>query len=140
LYFKLGRFDPSGRSGVINNIADLARSYGFTAMRVMSEMTWDPGEVPRVERWPEYEAKINSLNPGISIRVICQYDAGGFARGADGGHSDPPPIVAEGEIINKNSFYIPADGYCTATTRGGAGEGAVQHTAHQQLGGRAAGA
>lgn len=110
VYFKLGRFDPEWTIRVINNIADLARSYGFTAMRVMSEMTWTQEKFPGVERWPEYEAKINSLNPGISIRVICQYDRRRFAPEAlMAAIQTHPRIVAEGEIINKNSFYIPAD-------------------------------
>lgn len=109
MYFKLGRFDPEWTIRVINNIADLARSYGFTAMRVMSEMAWTQEKVPGVERWPEYEAKMNALNPGISLRIICQYDRRLFsAEAMMAAIQTHPRIVAEGEI-NKNSFYIPAE-------------------------------
>jgi PAS domain S-box-containing protein len=109
MYFKLGRFDPEWTIRVINNIADLARSYGFTAMRVMSEMSWTQEKVPGVERWPEYEAKMNTLNPGISLRIICQYDRRLFsAEALMAAVQTHPRIVADGGI-NRNSFYIPSE-------------------------------
>ena len=109
MYFKLGRFDPEWTIRVINNIADLARSYGFTAMRVMSEMAWTQDRVPGVERWPEYEAKMNTLNPGISLRIICQYDRRLFAADAlMAAVQTHPRIAAQGEI-NRNSFFIPSE-------------------------------
>jgi PAS domain S-box-containing protein len=109
MYFKLGRFDPEWTIRVINNIADLARSYGFTAMRVMSEMAWTQEKVPGVERWPEYEAKMNTLSPGISLRIICQYDRRVFSPEAlMAAIQTHPRIVADGQI-NKNCFYIPSD-------------------------------
>ncbi|MDW5562144.1 MAG: MEDS domain-containing protein [Methanomassiliicoccus sp.] len=109
MYFKLGRFDPEWTIRVINNIADLARSYGFTAMRVMSEMAWTQEMVAGIERWPEYEAKLNALNPGISLRIICQYDRRLFSPEAlMAAIQTHPRIVADGEI-SKNSFFIPSD-------------------------------
>jgi len=109
MYFKLGRFDPEWTIRVINNIADLARSYGFTAMRVMSEMKWTQDKVSGIERWPEYEAKMNALRPGLSLRIICQYDRRSFVPEAImAAIQTHPRIVADGQI-NKNSFYIPSD-------------------------------
>ncbi|GEM_PF-1293367 len=109
VYFKLGRFDPEWTIRVINNIADLARSYGFTAMRVMSEMSWTQERVPGVERWPEYEARMNALSPGISLRIICQYDRRQFAPEALMAAIQTHPRVVAGGEINKNSFFIPTD-------------------------------
>ena len=109
MYFKLGRFDPEWTIRVINNIADLARSYGFTAMRVMSDMAWTQDNVSGVERWPEYEAKMNTLNPGISLRIICQYDRRLFAADAlMAAVQTHPRIAAQGEI-SRNSFFIPSE-------------------------------
>jgi hypothetical protein len=74
MYFKRGYFDPDWTMKVIGNVAELAKSYGFTAMRIISDMTWTQEKVAGVEKWPEYEAKLNVFNPGISLRIICQYD------------------------------------------------------------------
>jgi PAS domain S-box-containing protein len=109
MYFKLGRFDPEWTLRVVNNIADLARSYGFTAMRIMSDMTWTLEKVPGVERWPEYEARLNTLNPGISLRIICQYDRSAFSPEAlMAAVQTHPKIVTQGSV-NKNIFHIPSD-------------------------------
>ena len=74
IYFQTGRFDPDWTLRVIKNVADLAISYGFTAMRVISDMTWTQDNVPGVERWPEYESKLCTLDLGLRLRAICQYD------------------------------------------------------------------
>jgi PAS domain S-box-containing protein len=109
MYFKLGRFDPDWTIRVLNNIADLAKSYGFTAMRIMSEMAWTQEQVPGVERWPEYEAKMNSLNVGISLRIICQYDRTTFPPAAMlAAIRTHPKVVSQGSI-SKNIFYVPAE-------------------------------
>ena len=109
MYFKLGRFDPDWTIRVLTNIADLAKSYGFTAMRIMSEMTWTQEQVPGVERWPEYEAKMNSLNVGISLRIICQYDRNAFPPAAMMAAIRTHPRVVSQGSISKNSFYVPAE-------------------------------
>ncbi|MBI0583324.1 MAG: PAS domain S-box protein [Methanomassiliicoccus sp.] len=109
VYFKLGRFDPEWTIRVINNIADLAKSYGFTAMRVMSDMTWTQEKVPGVDRWPDYEARINGLNPGISLRIICQYDRRAFSPEALMAAIQTHPRIVSRGVINRNSFYIPAE-------------------------------
>lgn len=109
IYFKLGRFDPDWTIRVIRNIAELAKSYGFTAMRIMSEMTWTLENVPGVERWSEYEAKMNSLNPGISLRIICQYDRRAFPpESLLSVVRTHPKVVSQGAVF-KNPFFVPAD-------------------------------
>ncbi len=107
IYFKQGRFDPDWTIRVLKNIADLARSYGFTAMRIMSEMTWTLEKIPGVERWTEYEAKLNDLDVGVSLRVICQYDRAQFTPEVliDAIRTHPK-IVTKGAIC-KNHFFVP---------------------------------
>ncbi len=109
MYFKRGNFDPDWTMKVISNVAELAKSYGFTAMRIISDMTWTQEKVAGVERWPEYEAKLNTFNPGISLRIICQYDRRVFSPPAliIALHAHPR-VVTEGSI-NNNLFYVPTD-------------------------------
>jgi PAS domain S-box-containing protein len=109
VYFKLGRFDPDWTIRVIRNMAELAKTYGFTAMRIITEMTWTQEKVPGVENWPFYEAKMNTLNTGISVRIICQYDRRIFSPEAlIAAVKTHPKIVSQGEISN-NPFYLPAE-------------------------------
>lgn len=109
VYFKTGRFDPEWTLRVIMNVADLARSYGFTAMRVMTDMSWTLENVPGVERWPEYEAKLNSVNPGICVRTICQYDRRAFpAESLLWALRTHPKVVSEGAVY-KNDFFVPTE-------------------------------
>jgi len=109
MYFKRGYFDPDWTMKVIGNVADLAKSYGFTAMRIISDMTWTQEKVAGVEKWPEYEAKLNVFNPGMSLRIICQYDRRIFSPSSliIALHAHPR-VVSEGSI-NNNMFYVPTD-------------------------------
>ncbi len=109
MYFKRGYFDPDWTMKVIGNVAELAKSYGFTAMRIISDMTWTQEKVAGVEKWPEYEAKLNVFNPGMSLRIICQYDRRIFSPSSliVALHAHPR-VVSEGSI-NNNMFYVPTD-------------------------------
>ena len=109
IYFKLGRFDPDWTLRVLNNIADLARSYGFTAMRIMTEMTWTQENVPGVERWPEYEAKLNALSPGLSLRIICQYDRRAIPPEAMMVAIKAHPKIVSKGAVSRNRFHVPSD-------------------------------
>jgi PAS domain S-box-containing protein len=109
MYFKQGFFDPEWTLKVIGNIADLAKSYGFTAMRIISDMRWDHDKVAGAQKWPEYEAKLNVLNPGISLRIICQYDRAAFSPSSLIIALHAHPKVVSGGLVNKNQFYVPTD-------------------------------
>jgi len=108
IYFKTGRFDPEWTLRVITNVADLARSYGFTAMRIMTDMSWTLENVPGVERWAEYEAKLSALSPGICVRIICQYDRRAFsAEALLWALRTHPKVVAEGAVYHNPFFVSP---------------------------------
>ena len=109
MYFKQGFFEPEWTLKVIENIADLAKSYGFTAMRIISDMTWIHEKVAGVQKWPEYEAKLNVLNPGISLRIICQYNRKVFSPSSLIIALHAHPKVVSGGSVNKNQFYVPTD-------------------------------
>lgn len=109
VYFKMGRFDPDWTLRVVGNIADLAKDYGFTAMRIISDMSWALENLPGVERWAEYEAKLNSLDPGISVRAICQYDRRAFPPEALLTAVKAHPKVASHGSVCKNHLCIPAE-------------------------------
>ena len=109
IYFKLGKFDIDWTLRVIKNIADLAKSYGFTAMRVLSDMSWTQEKVEGVEKWPEYESRLNTLSTDIFIRIICQYERDLFSPEALLGALQTHPKVIIDGMICKNQFYIQTD-------------------------------
>ncbi len=109
VYFKLGRFDPDWTIQVIKNVAELAVSYGFTAMRIISDMRWTKDNVPGVERWPEYEVKLCTLNLGLRLRTTCLYDREAFSPQALlYALKAHPKLVSQGAVYD-NMFFIPPE-------------------------------
>lgn len=106
VYFKLGRFDPDWTIQVIKNVAELAVSYGFTAMRIISDMRWTQDSVPGVDRWPEYEVKLCILDLGLRLRTTCLYDRGAFSHQALlYALKTHPKLVCQGTVFD-NMFFI----------------------------------
>ena len=106
IYFKLGRFDPDWTIQVIKNVAELAISYGFTAMRIISDMRWTQDEVPGVERWPEYEVKLCTLDLGLRLKTICLYEREAFPPQALlFALKAHPKLVSQGAVYD-NMFFI----------------------------------
>ena len=106
IYFKLGRFDPDWTIQVIKNVAELAVSYGFTAMRIISDMRWTQDEVPGVERWPEYEVKLCTLDLGLRLKTICLYEREAFPPQALlFALKAHPKLVSQGAVYD-NMFFI----------------------------------
>ena len=109
VYFKLGRFDPDWTIQVIKNVAELAASYGFTAMRIISDMRWTQDSLPGVERWPEYEVKLCTLDLGLRLRTTCLYDRGAFSPQALlYALKTHPKLVCQGAVYD-NMFFIPPE-------------------------------
>ncbi|NLI73632.1 MAG: PAS domain S-box protein [Euryarchaeota archaeon] len=109
IYFKLGRFDPEWTVQVIENVADLAISYGFKAMRVVSEMRWTQENITGVERWLEYESKLSSLNLGLRSKIICQYHRESFpSKALMHAIKTHSRLISDG-VINNNPFFIATE-------------------------------
>lgn len=109
IFLKTGRFDPDWTLRVIENVAELGHSYGFTAMSIITDMAWVLDDVPGVERWAEYEAKMNTLDFSIPVRIICQYDRTAFSPEAMISVLRTHHKVASQDAIHKNAFFVPAD-------------------------------
>jgi PAS domain S-box-containing protein len=78
-------------------------------MRVMSDMTWTQERMPGINLWPVYEAKLNSLHTGISIRIICQYDRKTFPPEAlMAVLKTHPKVVAHGQV-SKSNYYMSTE-------------------------------
>lgn len=85
---------------------------GFRGIRATGETTWLRPEVPGLDRWFEYEAKLNlAVRQSPYTGIICQYDA----RHLDGAAlyevlNVHPLIIVRGRIVH-NPFYEPPEQY-----------------------------
>ncbi len=77
-YLRQGRFDPDRMIRDIQKAAEDARSDGFSALRVIGDMSWALGTYPGVERLIEYETRVDSLFADSNILAVCHYDGARF--------------------------------------------------------------
>jgi PAS domain S-box-containing protein len=108
-YVRDGHFEPQAMFELQDALSRQARSSGFSALRVASEMSWVLGSDIGTERFLEYEAVLNSTPPASGRSILCQYD---------GRRTQPPvirdvlrthPLAIIGERVHNNLHYEPFD-------------------------------
>jgi len=77
-YLRNGTFDPDE---IVDFYADTVATATeeYEALRVVAETTWLQDDATNVERFMEYEAKVNELFADTDSLAICQYDRNGFS-------------------------------------------------------------
>ncbi len=108
IFFRLGQFDPEWTLRVLKNVADLAKPYGFSAIRVVSE-TFLPESVEGIDRWSEYESRLNTFLPGVDVKIICQYDKSRLKPEAIVDAIKTHPKLVFGGQICRNHFFVPPE-------------------------------
>ncbi len=111
VYFQDGFFDPDRMLNKLAAFYDEALELGFTASRVIGEMTPDIQEIPGGERLLEYESRVSILLRNRPVTTVCQYNANSF----DGATimevlKVHPKMLVNGAVIN-NPFYIEPEMY-----------------------------
>lgn len=109
VYFQDGKFDPDHMLTMLKNFHCAAHKQGYSAARVIGEMTPQIHKVPGGSRLFEYEARVNDLLKEHPVTAFCQYDAHAF----DGATlmdvmKVHPMMLVRGNVIH-NPFYIPAE-------------------------------
>lgn len=102
-------FDPGRMIEILARAERVARSAGFSALRVAGEMTWVSRTDPRPERLIEFEAKVNNLVRDHNILGICQYDRRAFPPEVVLKILCTHPTVVYGDLICKNPYYVPPE-------------------------------
>jgi putative nucleotidyltransferase with HDIG domain len=111
-YTKTLSFDPN--RGIARLIAETekARTEGFSALRVIDEMDWARPGRPGSEKVLEYEAKLNrDVFPRYPCLALCLYNQGNFDASTVKGALMTHPLVARGEHVYQNPYYVSADGF-----------------------------
>lgn len=109
VYLKDGRFDKERMLGYLSDVYAQALKDGFSGLTVTGEMSWATRDVPGASELIEYEARVNSLPPGMSVSFLCQYSEPDF---------DPATLVkavmAHPEVFVRgtlciNPYYLPPE-------------------------------
>jgi signal transduction histidine kinase len=106
-----GKFVPDGMVAFLAESVQSARSEGYSALRVIGEMTWVTGIEPRPERLIEFEAKVNHLFRDQAALAICQYDRKVFSPEVLLEVLRTHPRVAYDAFVCENPYYVPPDEY-----------------------------
>ncbi|MFH1692545.1 MAG: MEDS domain-containing protein [Candidatus Omnitrophota bacterium] len=108
-YLKGGFFDPDRMIVLLKKAQKQALKDGYEGLRVAGEMTWILSKLPGVERFVEYEAKLNYFFPKSKSTAICQYNEKRFSPETLLDVIYTHPTVVIHKMICKNPFYVLPD-------------------------------
>ena len=109
VYFQDNIFDPDRMLDVLANYHQESLDLGFSASRVIGEMTPEVQNVPGGDRLLEYESRVSMLLEDHPVTTVCQYNANLF----DGATimdilKVHPQMIVRGAVVH-NPFYIPPE-------------------------------
>jgi hypothetical protein len=106
VYFKDNRFEPDEMLRLLQAFYEEAIGMGYSAARVIGEMSPDIQHVEGGSRLLEYESRVSMLQRQYPVTAVCQYDARMF----DGATimdilKVHPLMVVRGTVVH-NPFYV----------------------------------
>ncbi len=108
-YLKQGVFEPESMLQFLKESIDSAKAEGYKALRATGEATWLVHGYPGVERFMEYEAKLNDFFPENDILAVCQYNSNRIPPDIILNCIHTHPTVMHDGLVCKNSYYIPPE-------------------------------
>ncbi len=106
-YLKNGFFEPGRMIALLKLAQKEALRAGFKGLRVTGEMTWILTKLPGVEKFVEYESKLNYFFPKSKSIAICQYNEKKFSASALLDVIYTHPIVVIHKTVCDNHYYVP---------------------------------
>lgn len=107
-YLKHGFFDPDEAIRFLKESTDSAKKEGFSALRIVGEMTWI-GNDQDIQQAMEYESKLNNVLSEIDCTAICEYDINLLRPEIIMEVINTHPLVIFEYLICENFYYIPPD-------------------------------
>lgn len=108
-YLQNGFFNPDLMIDLIGEAARCAEAEGYTALRATGEMTWLLHGDPGVERFAEYEAKLNYFFPEHNALGLCQYNLKRFSPDVILDVLRTHPAVIYKGFVCNNFYYVPSN-------------------------------
>jgi signal transduction histidine kinase len=111
-YQRGGSFEPDRMLGWIRERTAAARQMGFSAFRLVGEMTCVVGPAGlEVERLAEYEAKLNDLLHEQPTSALCVYERRRFAGDVIREVIATHPLVIVGTTVCQNPLFVAPSEY-----------------------------
>jgi len=110
-YLKEGRFDGDTMMALLEEVVTTSLAEGFSRVRLMGHMEWLYEERPGVtlNRFIEYESRINQLLNRLQQPAICIYDINRFSGSAVINVLRTHPYAILGGVLRENPFYVPPE-------------------------------
>jgi len=110
VYFKGGKFDPDRMLSLLEEFHRQALTRGYSAARVIGEMTPEVQHIPGGSRLLEYESRVSMLLREHPVTAVCQYDARSF----DGATimdilKVHPYMIVRGSVVHNPFFTAPEE-------------------------------
>ena len=104
-----GRFDCQRQLALIEAVLLKGKADGFPRTRVMGSTEWAMTDLPGVDGFIEYEARLNDLLEDHEDPVCCLYDVTKFSASLIMDALRVHPAVIIGGVLQENPFYMPPD-------------------------------
>lgn len=109
IYFQDNEFNPDKMLGLLTDFHNSSVENGYTAARVIGEMTPEINHIEGGSRLLEYESRVSLLLREHPVTAVCQYNAHNF----DGGTimdvlKVHPMMIVRGAVV-RNPFFIPPE-------------------------------
>ena len=109
-YLRDGRFDPDRMLDWIRALAGESRARGFPVLRFLGEAVSIFKDIPGMDRFAEYESRLNPLVSELPILVLCLYNHHRFPHDIVRQVLQTHPLVVYGRTVCENPFYLrPVD-------------------------------
>lgn len=109
VYFQDNCFDPDRMLDLLRQFYHESMDAGYTAARVIGEMTPDVQEMKGGDRLLEYESRVSLLLEECPVTAVCQYDAREFDGAAIMDILKVHPLMVIRGAVTHNPFFIPPE-------------------------------
>src|SRR6201988_3743338 len=108
-YLEHGTFHPDWMFTFWKETTELAMNEGFTALRATGETEWVLRGGRGLERWMEYESKLNHTLAENKCSALCQYNRRLFPPELILDVIRTHPVVVYRGTVCRNLYYVPPD-------------------------------
>jgi MEDS: MEthanogen/methylotroph, DcmR Sensory domain len=108
-YLRDDRFDQDAMLALIEDVLQLGSAAGYPLTRFVSRAEWNLVDKAGIDRWLEYETRVNYVVSQHNDPVICTYDLSKFSASTVMDVMRTHPVVIIGGVLQENPFFVPPD-------------------------------
>jgi PAS domain S-box-containing protein len=108
-YLEHGAFNPDWMFTFWKETTELAMSDGFSALRATGETEWVLRGGRGLDRWMEYESRLNHTLSASKCSALCQYNRRLFPPELILDVIRTHPTIVYGSTVCRNLYYVPPE-------------------------------